>query len=745
MAQPHITWGAPLESSPSPSPGGSPIEASITEPHILKNDLVTISRKAPADLTNTDGVNIGGTYFARFNDVDRSYTPAQAEVSPSSSGPGSPAVPAYYTYTYSDRGHISLEGGVYELLPFSSGVSPATTVMYTDFAGTGRSPYPANYTTLSPGPGDSPGVYLCGATANIESQHSYEITPMSVPTNGTGVYGTSATPSSYTPAVGNTSGYTTPASLGGTFSSYFGDTTGPTVTLYSIVGYGTGSPGWQSGAESRISENYTVGGTYHYGTSVTNVHTGSILFEIRPDTEAIISTGNEIVSTTGTASWTAGQGRSVTITTSGTHGLTDQYNRVYISGASNNAINGLWNVAEVSNSTVFTVELFAAQCGPSAITSSVNIVTYDGIDKKGGILRRQSGTINTVYQRRIGSPGSPAGPGGTPAATNPSHSITYWYDGPHGVSESGEASIEGTNYDFTGSVTRSSGTRLERSISSGNPGSYTDTTTIWSGTAEAYSAANDIEVVAGGMAGNNQVILKGSVSLAPNVPYRFQGNTSSSQVGTIYFTGSTRERTLFAEAGFKLNRDTGRVYTEGAPSTQPSGTDGMPGGYDPNTNPDGGVKEIDKWCPRYVHGKAKALERNDKTEILKANTSGQHDLEQLLASPMVDGSDRITTFMLPKDRFQETCWFTMRAMKNPAHRRNSSFIEGQDFLERQFGINVFTNSNSDRNEIILDYIDSDNKVTVANTDSAFIDSDGNVQTNTEHLATGYANGRFTNQ
>ena len=51
---------------------------------------------------------------------------------------------------------------------------------------------------------------------------------------------------------------------------------------------------------------------------------------------------------------------------------------------------------------------------------------------------------------------------------------------------------------------------------------------------------------------------------------------------------------------------------------------------------------------------------------------------------------------------------------------------------------------SDRNEIILDYTDITNKTIVANTDTAFVDSSGITQTNTEHLANGYSNGVFTN-
>ena len=43
---------------------------------------------------------------------------------------------------------------------------------------------------------------------------------------------------------------------------------------------------------------------------------GGIVFEVRPDTEAIISSGNISKTDTGTASWAAGQGRIMTVTTS---------------------------------------------------------------------------------------------------------------------------------------------------------------------------------------------------------------------------------------------------------------------------------------------------------------------------------------------------------------------------------------------------------------------------------------------
>ncbi len=52
------------------------------------------------------------------------------------------------------------------MLPFSSGVSPATTVTFTDFAGTGKSPYPTSYTT--PASDDNGGVFICGTSPSIE-------------------------------------------------------------------------------------------------------------------------------------------------------------------------------------------------------------------------------------------------------------------------------------------------------------------------------------------------------------------------------------------------------------------------------------------------------------------------------------------------------------------------------------------------------------------------------------------------
>ena len=135
----------------------------------------------------------------------------------------------------------------------------------------------------------------------------------------------------------------------------------------------------------------------------------------------------------------------------------------------------------------------------------------------------------------------------------------------------------------------------------------------------------------------------------------------------------------------------------------------------------------------------------DISEQLKANTSGKFALDQMINSPIVDDDGNVTTLLVPRDGFHEMCWFTIRAFKNPSHRRTNTFVENEDYIDRRFGIKVYSNSSSDRNEVILDYVDITNKDNVANTDTAFVNKDRVAITNREHLALGYANGTFKNQ
>ena len=324
MAIPALVWRSPVG-------------------HKLNNDLVVVSDKFGTSGTFAAGqpnASKSGKYMVAMNDVDRSDT----AFSPAVESPASPAVPAHSTYTYTDRGHISLNGGVYELLPFSAGVKGGT-VTYTDFGGSGRSPYPESYSTLAPGTSNNPGVPICGTEnyQNVESQHTYTTgTPDATPTAG-GTYSTAPAPTNGTRSGDGTSGNQyvySPASFNGPeYTTYTGAHSGPSTTVYTLTGmdFGTGgncpgsSCGWTTSAITAISEIWTIGGTYQNGTSAIVPHKGSIHFKVAPDTECEIISGNSQKTVNGIANWANGQSRTVTVTAED-HELVDANNRIYIRG-----------------------------------------------------------------------------------------------------------------------------------------------------------------------------------------------------------------------------------------------------------------------------------------------------------------------------------------------------------------------------------------------------------------------------
>ena len=731
MAIPALVWTLPVEASP----------ATTADSHKLNNDLVVVSDKFGTTGTFAPGgsnASKSGKYMVTLNDVDRVDTAAV----PASPGP---AVPAFSTYTYTDRGHISLNGGVYELLPYSAGVKGGTTT-YTDFAGTGRNPYPSNYATHPAASEDNGGVYICGTGSpnitNVESQYTYSTAAMTITQSGTlytsHVSGTCATNvHSYSLGAQNapsTTLYKVQVSVG-TSPGPSGPGTPACPSGYALYSPGTGETNQQT--VNKIPESWTVGGAYQNGTSVHNWHKGSVHFKLMPDTECEISSGNLQKSVTGTASWANGQSRTVTITAAD-HGLVDSNNRIYISGASNNAINGIWNIASVTNSSQFTTKIFAANCEDGGVDiTGLNIITYDGIDKSGGVLRQKSGLITSVVEKKTQESGS------SPAT----HKIEYEYTGSHGVASSGQVTVQGTvDYDFTSSVTRTSGTVLTRAISTGNPGAPTSTNTIWANPSGAlvYPAENDLIVIGGGMYGNNKVIIKGTVT-SPAGEYVFCGNTSTSAVHHgIIMSSSTRPRSMFTDAKLNVDHNTGRVYTTGAPSTQQTDSSGGFNGVE------GGMAPIDSWCPHYMHGRATAQERNDLAEVLKANTSAFDASTQMLNSPLTDSSGDLTTYMHPREGFHQTIHFTLQAYKNNEHTSTravgSHTADSNDYVNRDFHINVHHNMKAAKNDFIVTYpTDTDNNFEVANTDTAMKDVEEDIfQSNNDWLANSYSNGTFSN-
>ena len=756
MAIPALVWTLPVDASP----------ATTADSHHLNNDIVAVSDKHGNTGTFAPGgtnAGLSGKYMVSLNDVDRVDVAAVPE---SSSGEGD-GTPAHSIYTYTNRGHISLNGGVFELLPYSAGVKGGTTT-YTDFAGTGRSPYPENYVTAggtansshgAAGTSNNPGPPICGTTnyQNVESHYTYTTATVAVGPASSGTYSHTTTPLSASlsesPGPGGTTitTYTQAQHRGPVVEMYTGAHSVGSTTIYQtysvpVAGSGTeggppwGGPapaGWSSGTRNVLDEVWTIGGTFNNGTSVTNHHKGAIHFRVVADTECEISSGNIQKTVTGTANWANGQSRTVTITATN-HGLVDSNNRIYISGASNNAINGIWNIASVTNSSQFTTKIFAANCEDGGVDiTGLNIITYDGIDKSGGVLRQKSGLITSVVEKKTQESGS------SPAT----HKIEYEYTGSHGVASSGQVTVQGTvDYDFTSSVTRTSGTVLTRAISTGNPGATTSTNTIWANPSGAlvYPAENDLIVIGGGMYGNNKVIIKGTVT-SPAGEYVFCGNTSTSAVHHgIIMSSSTRPRSMFTDAKLNVDHNTGRVYTTGAPSTQQTDSSGGFNGVE------GGMAPIDSWCPHYMHGRAKAQESNDLAEVLKANTSAFDASTQMLNSPLTDSSGDLTTYMHPREGFHQTIHFTLQAYKNNEHTSTravgSHTADSNDYVNRDFHINVHHNMKAAKNDFIVTYpTDTDNNFEVANTDTAMKDVEEDIfQSNNDWLANSYSNGTFSN-
>ena len=96
------------------------------------------------------------------------------------------------------------------------------------------------------------------------------------------------------------------------------------------------------------------------------------------------------------------------------------------------------------------------------------------------------------------------------------------------------------------------------------------------------------EIVHGGNAGNNKVILRGDVNLSGT--HTIHSNSSSDSIATVNFSSRTY-RSLFHEAGLELNETTGQVTSNGT-------FDGIN---------DKGLKQLDGYFPKYKNGRDYAL------------------------------------------------------------------------------------------------------------------------------------------
>jgi hypothetical protein len=97
------------------------------------------------------------------------------------------------------------------------------------------------------------------------------------------------------------------------------------------------------------------------------------------------------------------------------------------------------------------------------------------------------------------------------------------------------------------------------------------------------------EIVHGGNAGNNKVILRGDVSLSGS--HTIHSNSTSTSIATVNFTGSRTYKSMFHDAGLELNETTGAITSNGT-------FDGIN---------DKGLKQLDGYFPKYKNGRDYAV------------------------------------------------------------------------------------------------------------------------------------------
>lgn len=121
-------------------------------------------------------------------------------------------------------------------------------------------------------------------------------------------------------------------------------------------------------------------------------------------------------------------------------------------------------------------------------------------------------------------------------------------------------------------------------------------------------------VVHGGCAGNNAVILKGTPSIQRGrVYYVYSNESQTTPLTTVQFTTGPRYRSLFNEAGLYLNQATGQVTSNGKFN---------------GIHSTKGIKELDSFFPKFKHARDQALNRikTDGT-ITQSNPAGDGEGE----------------------------------------------------------------------------------------------------------------------
>ena len=162
------------------------------------------------------------------------------------------------------------------------------------------------------------------------------------------------------------------------------------------------------------------------------------------------------------------------------------------------------------------------------------------------------------------------------------------------------------------------------------------------------------EVVHGGNAGNNKVILRGDVSLSGT--HTIHSNSISPAIATVTFTGGRTYRSLFHEAGLYLNESTGQVTSNGT-------FDGI--------NSTKGLRELDGYFPKYKNGRDYAINQV-KTDGL------------IYQEPMAEGADSDHVKLINSTNLPTKVFFKQLTYANGFSANISYFTSNTSFVVQHF-------------------------------------------------------------
>lgn len=697
------------------------------------------------------------------------------------------------TYSYrSNQGTFSLKGGQLELLEFDTGTSTGytnnykTVHNYVDFpniAGTNSDPrvpgtmngIPTRYEPDTPyanvetnSSWSSSGLQAF-AGIGYSSDGSHSGTEVRQGESGTYTVIVSVDHVIGDPALGNVDGKYYISN----YYTYTPPSGGTTQNLLSLLNIGDKD---ETDGPALLSVNYTVSDT-SYSTNITKIAekwyptlsfqnsvrldttiNGSIVFKVYPDSEYTLSTNmtettvpvSAITINPSDANGTIATHSAVTVTCSSEHRLADDQNRVIISGSTSPThINGIHNVHTVDSDTEFTFLLpkSTVQGGESVSNlSNIKLITYDGIDKTGLLLKLTSdGT---------GAPDAEVLQGGC-AGTN-----TVILRGTPSI-QTGKRYYLYTEHNWTNT--------------------YSDATEEWTNTA-TYATENPI--------------------------------------GSVVLISGPRYKSLFHSTGLFLDENTGQVSSNGKFNGIHSK----------------GITELDAYYPKFKHARDSAL-NSTKTDglITQSDATGEAEGDTITITGgsnlpsaaffktityangfsanvsyrqsdntfVVDHNALITepeTYTLKylnkeyptpntstywaynrtkdlglidpdknggypaltgtHEMFNTPVHFTIRAMKKSSHLSAAglptstisypgfgTFENGtNNYVDGKLFIRVYTNTDSDRDDMVKVFVDQNNASRSSDdfnrNDNAFEVND-NPSTNGEFLANNYSNGNFS--